>query len=436
MTDFLTDMGNGPLMVPHRIEKTGIRRGLYEDLALKILYLTGEMSLIELSDRMCLSLGVIEEIFQFFRKERLCEVKGMSGGTHRIVATTEGRQRAADLLSLNQYTGPAPVSLVDYVAQIRGQSVQGTIVHAEQLEKAFSQLVLSEQLLLQIGTAVVSGTSMFLYGPPGTGKSSIASRISTIYQDYVWIPHAVEVDNQIITVYDPGVHKRRLESDIEDCDRRWVLCRRPCMITGGELTAEMLELQYNPVLRFYSAPLQMKANNGVFILDDFGRQRIRPQDLLNRWMTALDRRVEFLSLPGGRKFEIPFDTLVVFATNIEPLQLADEAFLRRIPNKISVSWATKEQFMEIFRREAEGARALRVDNDVLQFLVDYLTNEMKVALSPCYARDLLDQIFWAARYLHARPELTKDVAKWACSNYFLQTSTSEKNKTVTAPEQS
>jgi MoxR-like ATPase len=437
MTDFLTDMGNGPLMVPHRIEKTGIRRGLYEDLALKILYLTGEMSLIELSDRMCLSLGVIEEIFQFFRKERLCEVKGMSGGTHRIVATTEGRQRAADLLSLNQYTGPAPVSLVDYVAQIRAQSVQGTIVHEEQLEKAFSQLVLSEQLLLQIGTAVVSGTSMFLYGPPGTGKSSIASRISTIYQDYVWIPHAVEVDNQIITVYDPGVHTRRLESDIEDCDRRWVLCRRPCMITGGELTAEMLELQYNPVLRFYSAPLQMKANNGVFILDDFGRQRIRPQDLLNRWMTALDRRVEFLSLPGGRKFEIPFDTLVVFATNIEPLQLADEAFLRRIPNKISVSWATKEQFMEIFRREAEGARALRVDNDVLQFLVDYLTNEMKVALSPCYARDLLDQIFWAARYLHAKPELTKEVAKWACSNYFLQTpSTSEKNKPVTAPEQS
>jgi hypothetical protein len=207
------------------------------------------------------------------------------------------------------------------------------------------------------------------------------------------------------------------------------------MITGGELTAEMLELQYNPVLRFYSAPLQMKANNGVFILDDFGRQRIRPQDLLNRWMTALDRRVEFLSLPGGRKFEIPFDTLVVFATNIEPLQLADAAFLRRIPNKISVSWATKEQFMEIFRREAEGARALRVDNDVLQFLVDYLTNEMKVALSPCYARDLLDQIFWAARYLHAKPELTKEVAKWACSNYFLQTSTSEKNKTVTAPEQ-
>jgi len=226
-------------------------------------------------------------------------------------------------------------------------------------------------------------------------------------------------------VFDPGVHKRRLEKEIEDCDRRWVLCRRPCVITGGELTAEMLELQYNPVQRFYSAPLQMKANNGVFILDDFGRQRIGAHELLNRWMTALDRRVEFLSLPGGRKFEIPFDTLVIFSTNIEPLQLADEAFLRRIPNKIKVGWVTKEQFMEIFRQEAERARALAVDDEVLEFLVDYLTDELKVALSPCYARDLLDQIFWTARYLHAKPEFTKDLAIWACSNYFLQTPTSE-----------
>jgi MoxR-like ATPase len=383
---------------------------------------------------MCLSLGVIEEIFQFFRKERLCEVKGMSGGTHRIATTTEGRQRAADLLSLNQYTGPAPVSLIDYIAQIRGQSVQGTVIRPEQLEQAFTQLVLSDEFLLQVGTAVVSGTSMFLYGPPGTGKTSVANRISAIYQDYVWIPHAVEVDNQIITVYDPGVHKRRLETEIEDCDRRWVLCRRPCVITGGELTVEMLELQYNPVQRFYSAPLQMKANNGVFILDDFGRQRIRPQELLNRWMTALDRRVEFLSLPGGRKFEIPFDTLVIFATNMEPLQLADEAFLRRIPNKIKVGWATREQFKEIFRREAENVRALAVGDDVLDFLVEYLTQEMHVSLSPCYARDLLDQIFWAARYLHAKPEFTKDLAKWACSNYFLQPPVDQKESPNSNPD--
>jgi len=436
MTELLTDVGKGgPLIVPHRMDDTGVRRGIYEDLALKILYLSGEMSLIELSDHMCLSLGVIEEIFQFFRKERLCEVKGMSGGTHRIAATSEGRERAADLLSLNQYTGPAPVSLTDYIAQIKKQSVQGSPVRPEQLEQAFSELVLSDDLLLHLGTAVVSGTSMFLYGPPGTGKTSIANRISAIYRDYVWIPYAVEVDNQIITVYDPGVHKRKLEAQVVDFDRRWVLCRRPCLITGGELTGEMLELQYHPVMRYYSAPLQMKANNGVFVLDDFGRQRIRPQDLLNRWMTALDRRVEFLALPGGRKFEIPFDTLVIFSTNIEPLELADEAFLRRIPNKIKVSWATREQFMDIFRREAEGARGLAVEEEVLEFLIDYLTKELRVPLTPCYARDLLDQIFWAARYLHARPEFTKDLAKWACSNYFVQATTAGKTEQKAVSQQ-
>lgn len=391
---------------------------MLEDLALKILYLNGEMTLIQLSDYLCLSLGVVEEIFQFFRKERLCEVKGMSGGTHRIATSMEGRQRAADLLSLNQYTGAAPVSLADYVARAKHQSIQATGVRPEQLADAFEQLVLGDDMLLRIGTAVVSGTSMFLYGPPGTGKTSIASRVTAIYNDYVWIPYAVEVDNQIITVFDPGVHRRRLESEIEDSDRRWVLCHRPCVITGGELTAEMLELQFNPVSRYYSAPLQMKANNGIFVIDDFGRQRMRPQELLNRWMTALDQRIEYLSLPGGRKFEIPFDTLVIFSTNIEPRQLGDDAFLRRIPNKIKVDFASPEQFMKIFRRESEEVRGLPVDEDVLNFLVEHLLNEIGVPLSQCYARDLLDQIFWAARYLNAKPEFNRDLARWACSNYF------------------
>ena len=418
MTDFLMEMNQGPLVVPHRIERTGIRRGLLEDLALKVLYLNGEMTLIELSDHLCLSLGVVEEIFQFFRKERLCEVKGMSGGTHRIASSAEGRQRAADLLSLNQYTGPAPVSLADYVSRIAHQSVQASGVRPEQLELAFQELVLTDDMLLRLGTAVVSGTSMFLYGPPGTGKTSLANRITNIYNDYVWVPYAVEVDNQIITVFDPGVHRRRLDSEIEDSDRRWVLCHRPFVITGGELTGEMLELQFNPVSRYYSAPLQMKANNGIFVLDDFGRQRMRPQELLNRWMTALDRRVEFLTLPGGRKFEIPFDTLVIFSTNIEPMQLGDEAFLRRIPNKIKVDFATKDQFVKIFKREAEQVRGLPVEDEVLDFLVEHLTEDVKVPLAHCYARDLLDQIFWAARYLNAKPEFNKDLAKWACSNYF------------------
>lgn len=406
-------------MMPHKLEEVGIRRGLLEDLALKILYLHGEMSLIQLSEHMCLSLGVIEEIFHFFRQEQLCEVKGMTGGTHRIVASQQGRQRAADLLSLNQYAGPAPVSLEDYSARVLMQSVRNTRIGPNDVQGALADLVLGDGLLLRIGTAVVSGTSMFLYGPPGTGKTSIATRLPSIYADMVWVPYAIEVDNQIVTVYDAGVHRRHPGLEPEDVDKRWILCSRPCVVTGGELTLEMLEVQYNPISQYSSAPAQMKANNGVLILDDFGRQRVKPQDLLNRWMTALDRRIEFLTLPGGRKFEIPFDLLVVFSTNIEPLQLGDEAFLRRIPNKILVQHATEEQFKQIFLREVNaGARQLQVEPDVLDFLVRHLREDLKQSLSQCYARDILDQIFWASNYLQAKPEFTEELAKWACSNYF------------------
>jgi MoxR-like ATPase len=419
MTEIMTEKNQVAVMTPHRVEGTGIRKGLLEDLALKVLYLHGEMTLIQLSELLCLSLGVIEEIFQFFRQERLCEVKGMTGGTHRIAASQEGRQRAIGLLSLNQYAGPAPVSLVDYVARVRAQGVKKNSIGPKDVRDAFGDLVLSQDLLLRIGTAVVSGTSVFLYGPPGTGKTSIATRLPAIYSDMIWVPYAIEVDDQIITVFDPGIHRRHSHLEPEDADKRWALCSRPCVVTGGELTLEMLEVQYNPVSRYSAAPAQMKANNGILILDDFGRQRVRPQELLNRWMTALDRRIEFLTLPGGRKFDIPFDLLVVFSTNIEPLQLGDEAFLRRIPNKILVKFATEEQFKEIFLREASGGtRKLDVDPDVLEFLVRHLRDDLNQSLSQCYARDILDQIFWAARYLHAKPEFTRDLAQWACSNYF------------------
>jgi hypothetical protein len=412
--------GSLNLTNPHRIEQTGVRRGLLEDLAMKTLYLYGEMTLIQLADYMCLSLGVVEEIFQFFRQERLCEVKGMTGGTHRIVASGEGRQRASSLLSLNQYVGPAPVSLKDYNAHVRTQSVQNVRITPKDLQPAFEDLVLDQDLTLRVGTAVVSGTSMFLYGPAGTGKTSIAMRLPSIYNDTVWIPYAIEVDDQIITVFDPGVHQRTPGREPEDYDKRWVLCKRPCVITGGELTLDMLDLQFHPVSHYSIAPLQMKANNGVLVLDDFGRQRVRPHELLNRWMTALGTRIEFLTLQGGRKFEIPFDVLVVFATNIAPKELGDEAFVRRIPNKVKVTHATPEQFKKIFYREVSlPGRQLHVEPEVLDFLVRHITEDLKKPLSHCYARDILNQIFWAASYLHARPEFTKELALWACSNYFM-----------------
>lgn len=403
---------------PQEIKATGVRKGFLEDLALKILYLHGEMTLIELSNHLGIGLGVVDEVFQFFRKEQLCEVKGMVGGTHRITASAQGKTRAMDLLALNQYSGPAPVSLMEYTNWVRTQSVQTPKIGKADLKRAFNELVLNEDLLSQLGTAVISGASIFLYGPAGTGKTSIACRIPEIYNDEVWIPNAVVVDDQIITIYDPGVHRKSERSLPEEFDKRWILCHRPRVLAGGELSAEMLDLHYNPASRYFTAPLQMKANNGVLILDDFGRQRIRPEELLNRWMTPLDRRVDFLNLPGGRKFEIPFDVFVVFSTNQDPRGLSDEAFLRRIANKIKVDYPTPEQFVEIFRAEC-WSRFLHWDAGVIEQLVSYITEDIKQPLRGCYARDLVNQIFWAASYRGAQAQLTIETLKQACNNYFL-----------------
>jgi predicted ATPase with chaperone activity len=405
------------LMVPHQIQRTGIRRGLLEDLALKMLYLTGEMSLVEIAERTCLSLSVIEEIFQFFRKEQLVEVKRMVAGTHVIAASAEGKQRATELLARNHYVGPAPVPLGDYNIRVSMQSVQQVMITAADISRAYYQLVLTEDMLTRLGTAITSGTSMFLHGAAGTGKTSMASALPAVYNDNVWIPHAIEVDNEIISVFDAGVHQTCTEAPAES-DKRWVLCRRPCVMTGGELTSELLDLQFNSTSKFYTAPLQLKANNGVLVLDDFGRQRMRPDELLNRWMTPLERHVDFLTLHGGKKFEIPFDVFVVFSTNLDPHQLADEAFLRRIQNKIKVDYATPEQFIDIFRRECQ-MRLLSYDEGVPEYLVRVITQDMKETLAQCHPRDLINQIFWASRYAGTEPHLTRQTIEEACRAHFL-----------------
>ena len=420
------------IMLPQDVGRTGVRKGLLEDLALKTLYLHGEMSLTELSEHTRLGLGVIEEIFQFFRKEQLCEVKGMAGRSHRIVASTQGKHRAADLLMLNQYVGPAPVSLADYVARVNMQSVQQVTLNPSDVGRAFCQLVMKDETLARLGASVASGTSIFLYGPPGTGKTTIASCIPGIYNDSVFIPHAIEVDSQIITVFDPGVHRRSSEPLPDESDQRWVLCQRPCVLAGGELCAEMLDLQFSKSSQFYTAPLQMKANNGVLILDDFGRQRMRPDELLNRWMTPLDRRVDFLTLPGGRKFEVPFELLVVFSTNLDPAQLADQAFLRRIPNKMFMDYAEPQEFMEVFRRECQ-VRSLSCEEELPEYLAQCITQEMKQPLSHCYARDLINQVFWAARYANVEPRLTRDTLRQACRAYFVSTARPNKSEELKKP---
>jgi predicted ATPase with chaperone activity len=412
-------MAAAKIVISRSIEETGIRKNLLEDLALKIIYRVGEISLNELARHMGLSYKIVEDLFQRLRRDQLCQVTGMAGGTHRVTASSGGRSRALELLAQNQYCGPAPVSLEDYVERIEAQSVRGIRVTPEDVTRAFEDLVLDSATLNQLGVAATSGRGIFLYGPTGTGKTTIAETLTRLFDhDPVWVPYAVEVDGQIITVYDPALHQRLDQSMDHEQDGRWARCRRPRMMVGGELTIEMLDLQFNSSTRFYTGPVQMKANNGILIIDDFGRQRVSPEELLNRWVVPLDRRIDFITLAGGRKIEIPFDMLVVFATNLDPAKLADEAFLRRIQTKIKIDFMTPDQFREIFRR-----LCVKHDLDYEQALADDLIGiirqDRREPLRACYPRDILHQILWAAQYQQKKPRLDRKALEDACNNYFL-----------------
>jgi predicted ATPase with chaperone activity len=396
-----------------------VRRNLLEDLALKTIYLKGEVSLYELSRHMGLTVSMVDELFQRLRMDILCHFARVIRGVQLISTTSAGKSRALELLAQNQYTGPAPVSLDDYVSRIHAQSVDSMKTTPKDLERTFENLVLDTQMLNQLGTAVVSGRAIFLYGPTGTGKTTIAETLAQLFeQDVIWLPYALEVDGQIITVYDPVLHQRVEETTSPNEDGRWVMCRRPRVMVGGELNIEMLDLQFNTSAKFYTAPVQMKANNGVLIIDDFGRQRINPEELLNRWVVPLDRRMDFLTLAGGQKIKVPFDPLVVFATNINPAKLVDEAFLRRIQTKIFVGFVSPEQFREIFRRICLKFN-LKYDASVADDLIQMISQEYRESLRACYPRDILNQVVWEAQYNQKKPCLNRKAVAQACHRYFL-----------------
>jgi predicted ATPase with chaperone activity len=404
---------------PRTIGEVGVREGVLEDIALKSLYTTGPFSVLDLGEHMRLNFDVANELFSRLRGKLLCEVTGMTGNIPFIAITSQGRSRALELLSHSQYAGPAPVSLASYVQQVRNQSVSNVEVHPPEVERAFGHLVIEPKTLAQFGTALNSGSAIFLYGPPGVGKTAIAETLSRVLaEDAVWVPYAIEVDGQIITVFDPAIHKRTWESEQDNRDLRWVHCHRPTVMVGGELTAEMLDLQFNPINKFYTGPMQMKANNGVLIIDDLGRQRIRPDELLNRWVVPLDRKIEFLTLAGGRKIEIPFEMLVVFASNLDPAELLDPAFLRRIQTKIYVGGVTDEQFCEIFRRVAQG-HEIEADPPLITELITVIRGSLNLDLRGCYPRDLVNQICWSARYEGVKPVIDRSSLMRAVEAYFL-----------------
>jgi hypothetical protein len=403
---------------PRTVAETGVRETVLENIAIKNLYLRGPFTISDLARQMRLGYEVAEHLFSRLRNKMLGEVIGLTGTVPEIAITSGGRTRALELLAQSQYAGPAPISLESYVAQVRKQSGRGAAVRPADVQRAFSHLIYDDEILAQFGTALNSSAPVFLYGPPGVGKSAAAEAISRVMADSeVWIPYAVEIDGQIITVYDPVLH-RAVEGEVAgEHDERWTRCKRPTVMVGGELTVEMLDLQFNPLSRYYDGPPQMKANNGVLVIDDFGRQRIQPEELLNRWVVPLDRGIDFLSLAGGSKFQIPFEMLVVIASNLEPASLFDPAFLRRIQTKIKISAATDEQFSAIFRRVAAD-RGIEIDESVLGDLIVTIREVLHEELRPCYPRDLVNQVCWAARYEGVPPKLDRVSLRRALKTYF------------------
>lgn len=418
--DFLKkEAVSGPNTRPQSLAELDVAAGVLEDLVLKTLYVSGAQSLLDLAGKLQLSYGVTNELFERLRAAQCCQVTGMVGNVPHVVITQAGRSRAADLMVQSRYVGPAPVSFENYVTQVRKQSVKNVKVHAADVARAFADLVVDREMLRQLGTALNSGSSLFLYGPPGTGKTTFAEVLSRVLaDDAVWIPYAVEVDGQIITVFDASIHKGAPVPEFSTHDLRWVLCQRPAVLVGGELTGEMLDLQFNPTSKFYVGPVQMKANNGVLIIDDFGRQRLRPEELLNRWIVPLDRRIDFLTMAGGKKVEIPFEMLVVFASNLDPAELVDPAFLRRIKTKIRIGAVSDDQFCEIFDRVARQNR-VPFDAEIPRSLINFIRGYMKQDLRSCYPRDIVEQVCWAARFDDREPYINRVTLDQAIRAYFL-----------------
>jgi len=416
---YKTDLFGGATRRPQSFRDIDLRQSVLEDLALKILYLSGTITVLELGERLKLGFEISTDIFGRLRTERFCQITGMAGNIPQISITSEGRTRALELLAQCHYAGHAPVTLESYVNMARRQSVRDVSVHPPDVERAFAHLVIDDKSLRQFGTALNSGSAIFLYGPPGTGKTTIAETLSHVLsKEEIWIPYAVQVDGQIITVYDPAIHKRATLSEPKERDERWVLCQRPTVLVGGELTIDMLDLEFNPQTRFYVGPVQMKANNGVLIIDDFGRQRVSPAELLNRWVVPLDRRIDFLTLAGGKKIEMPFEMLVCFASNLDPSTLVDAAFLRRIQTKINVGAPTDEQFAEIFRRVTKE-HEVEVEEGICDELIAFIRNTLEMELRACYPRDIVNQVRWASRFEGTKPYLDRDALKRAVDAYFL-----------------
>jgi hypothetical protein len=400
---------------PTRISELDIPEALVVDLVLRRAMLDGTTSLRGLSVALKLTVPVVEAVFRHLRDQKMLEVKGMEGDDYVFTLTQAGRSLASDRFRVSQYAAAAPVSLRQY-QQAVGLQTAKVEVNRSRLRRALHDMVVPDRLLDELGPAIISQSSIFLYGPSGNGKTSIAERLRRVYSDRILIPHAVEVDGQVISLYDPVLHWALPEQPWE-VDPRWVVCERPCVLVGGELVSSMLELRLDSSTGTYSAPLQMKANNGIFIIDDFGRQMMSPRELLNRWIVPLDRRVDYLSLSYGVKFPIPFELVVIFSTNLDPRELADDAFFRRIQNKIYIDPVSPDIFEEILFRVTRE-RNIPVAPGAQKYVREQCMQLGNRELRACYPADICKILEAIAVYERRPVRMSMEEVDRALSLYF------------------
>jgi len=412
------------------VEDTGLSKLNIADLILKVLYNGGDMYGHEISARLKLPFGgVLDGIIEWLKHEQMIDIGGGGGigeASYRYIISSKGVQKALEAMERTAYAGAAPVPLDEYIASTHAQNQRKLSVNREDMMRVTEKLIVSTDMLDQLGPAVNSGTSIFLYGPPGNGKTTLSEAVGRfILGDDMWIPYAIDVDGQVIQIFDDINHE--LSDDQSPmkygtglmADPRWVRVKRPMIMVGGELEMESLDLIYDPNSKFYEAPYQVKATGGLFLIDDFGRQQVSPLELLNRWIVPLEKKIDFLTLNNGRKIGLPFRVLIVFSTNLDPGDLVDDAFLRRIKYKIEVGNPTLEQFRDLFELMC-NIKKVPFDERGLAYLIREWYQKYDRDLRFVHPRDILSQLQDAADYLGVEPRMTKDLLDRAAASYFVE----------------
>jgi predicted ATPase with chaperone activity len=408
---------------PASLDETGLPTTLIETLVCKQLLLTGVSTGRRVAEQICLPFRILEEVFQSLRSRQIIQHKGSAPfNDYSYCLTEDGRNRAQSAMDACAYVGPAPIPLMDYILSTEAQTIRSESPKREQLRDAFANVSINETLFETLGPAINSGAGLFLYGEPGNGKSTLAKCITMCFGQRIWIPHALIEDGQIIKLYDAAVHQIDSSEDnsiikSSSYDRRWIKIRRPTVVVGGELVLDNLEIRHDPHSNISEAPVQLRSNCGCLLIDDFGRQRIEPSALLNRWIVPLESRVDFLTLPTGKKIQVPFEQLIIFSTNLAPEDLVDEAFLRRIPYKIEIGNPTEDEFHRLFKIYAE-VFSCDYRAEVVENLLQKHYRESGRPLRRCHPRDLLSQVRNYCAYNDLPLEMSDEYFDRVVQSYF------------------